>query len=106
MPKALLNEGTPAAPQPAALIYVGDTLLMKVKFDPYKGAGSYKLSDGLDVTFTDVRDGKIWYNTEEMTAELQRFNFSEFLQFTFSGKIKANDGSVQTIENGSFVMGN
>lgn len=105
-PISLLREGTPAAPAPIILIGISDTLRLSVTFSQYKGLGAYSISNGLTVKLIDLKDGSIVNGAENMEVNLQRFNFGEFIQLTFRGKIKATDGSVKIIENGSFVMGN
>ena len=106
IPVSLLREGTAAAPAPIVLIGLSDTLRLSITFSQYRGLGAYSLSNGLTVKLIDLKDGSIVDGAESMEVNLQRFNFGEFIQLSFRGKIKANDGSVKVIENGSFVMGN
>lgn len=105
-PMGSLRDGTATVPAPAVLIKIGDTLQLSIAFSQYKGLGIYDLASGLTVKSFDLRDGSFPYTIENMEVNLLRFNFGEFMQFTFSGKLKAADGTVKTIEKGSFVIGN
>jgi hypothetical protein len=105
-PIGSLRDGTATAPAPAVLIKISDTLQLSIAFSQYKGLGLYEMGSGLTVKFFDLRDGSFPYTAENMEVNLRRFNFGEFIQFTFSGKLKTSDGTIKTIEKGSFVVGN